>query len=95
MAFQTVNLRLGVPGMTNRAVDFSQMGFVGVPVGEILGSRFGCQLVHGAMAFQALGVFHRIFLPGEVLAVASVAGDVLRHMTGVEIGGFRRGPASG
>ena len=81
MTLQTVDFCFSMSRMTNRAADFAQMGFMRISVGEILGSRFGNQLLHRPMTGQTPGVFHRI--PAEnILTVTCPAGDALGKMAG-------------
>ena len=38
MTLQAVDFRFRMNGMTNRTINFAQVGFVRIPVGEIFGS---------------------------------------------------------
>jgi len=87
MTAEAVNFGLPVGLVAHGAVHIAEVRFVGIALREI---GVGClfrQFFKAAVVVQAASVFNRIILLGQLLAVASGAGDVRPGMEGIEISG--------
>ena len=85
MTAQAIDFGLTVPLVTNRTGDLTQMRFMGVTVGEILGRRPGNQGINIAVTGQATVVFNGIPFFGDGLTMAGQTNHLGLIVAGIQV----------